>query len=685
MIRDIYLLSNDHTIFERDNFMRRINRFIIVVGILLVPFANICAQTVNITTEDHTVSSCKVRVEGASTDINLPMWYEVFNESGKMIDYGAFAEDVNWFCIVRNLSAGMNKVKVFGAADVTKIESDSVMLYVDVSGEPDIRPRPNPAEIWWGGTANNDQLKDNPGDWEFVKKYADAFFFHTAAWTTDDETIESLISQTKPYGTKFIAELGGYTLTRADWANHQNILWGTNGYLGDIYENTGLVLSEATHDFHPRFPDFAESFPNLNEQEIVDKIVSYWKEYFELNYEDAPYLKHGNTQSPVWWPWKNYKALGGELRSANYIFEIDGREYNFDYFQIMSGLRNMNYEITGHEHWTYYTDFPYYTMTWPADQPYDGAHVREKTYAYEDWLHSVDAKHTFVCNEDPTDVCGNVYEWHQKFAANSFESIKLYQKEFGRADRYLFESWYSCNDTWMPSRVTPEDSPNSYTWLVKQAIMYLKGIKDIDGNLQELQLSKENRGDTVVFSLTNKGDILCLPNLQVIQDENKEDLTRWFDAENNDITTPIMSDSGWVNTSFLKPGKSTIVKCVMTDSDGSLYDGISLEAFWNPQDPTGIVRARGHVVGSISIKESQDEQIQIYPNPGTEVINIVHNIFAVYNIIVTDLNGHILVYEDVDLGNSGNAEIDISSLENGIYILVIKGQNQTFKKKFVKR
>lgn len=664
--------------------MKRINRFIKAFGILFFPFANTLAQNIHITTEDHTVSSCNIRVEGTAENINMPMWYEVFNETGKMVDYGAFPEDVSWFCIVRNLSAGMNKVKVFGGSHATEIVSDSVLLYVDVSGEPVVRPRPNPAEIWWGGTANNDQLKDNPGDWEFVKKYADAFFFHTAAWATDDETIKSLIAQCKPYGTKFIAELGGYTSTSSEGGIHHNNLWGTNGYLGEIYENTGLVLSEVTHDFHPQLPEFAESYPDLNEQEIVDKVVDYWKEYFDLNYEDAPYLKHGNTHSPVWWPWKNYKALGGEIRSTDYIFEIDGREYNFDYFQLMSGLRNMNYETTGSEHWTFYTDFPYYTMIWPIS-PYDGSHIREKVYAYEDWLHSVDAKHTFVCNEDPSSVCGNDFEWHQKFAFNSFESIKLYQREFGRADRYLFESWYSCNGTWMPSRVTPEDSPNTYTWLVKQAIKYLKGVKDIDGNLEELELSKENKGDTVIFSLTNKGDVLCLPNLQVILDESEQDLTRWLDAEDNDITTSITSDSGWVDTSFLKPGKSIIVKCVMNDSDDSLYDGISLEAFWNPQDPSGIVRARDYVVRSVSIKENKDEQIQVFPNPATDVINIVHNIFDIHDIVVTDLMGQIVIYKTADIVHPRNVEIDVSSLQDGIYIVLIKGQNKIFKEKFVKR
>ena len=339
-----------------------------------------CAASVTIDTPSEVLNSTYARVEGTSSGVTLPMWFEVYDESDTMTDFGAFEAGEHWFFITRHLGGGANAIVVYGASGPDAITTGTLVLRVNEADDSPVRPRPFPAEVWWGGTADNAQLKDDPDGWSFVRAHADAFFCHTAAWSDDmNPTMESLVTALRPVGAKFAAKLGGQTATDANWPRWMHEQWGAgaDGWVINRFNETGLILSEMTHDFHPMVKDFAETYPEMNEAQIIELMARYWKEYFTLNYGVFPHLKHANSQSPLGWNWGDFKALGGDLGDDDYVFSLNGADYDFDFADIMAAMREIGDDIPGHDEWAFYSDFPYHAMVWTDDAPYDGAHVRK--------------------------------------------------------------------------------------------------------------------------------------------------------------------------------------------------------------------------------------------------------------------------------------------------------------------
>ncbi|TDW46639.1 putative secreted protein (Por secretion system target) [Flavobacterium sp. 270] len=559
------------------------------------------AQLVQISTPAGVVTNNYIRVEGTSSGVEKPMWYEVFSENGKMIDLGAFKQAPNWFFIARHLAAGTNQIKVYGVNSSNNQASASINLIINTSGEPVVRPRPNPAEIWWGGLGANQQLADFPDQWNMVKKYADGYFFHASAWGTENNGLmQNVIQQSAPFGTKFMAELGGGTGTDAGWLQWQHIAWGAgaDGWIINRYNSTGLILSEITHDFQPNWRDFATAYPTLNEQQCVDLMTTQWIEYYKKDNIVFPHIKHALTQSPVWWGWNNYPSLNPDTEVDH--FTLNGRAYNFNMAMVMENMSAKSKTLPDHKNWAFFSDFPWYTMVWGEDKLTTSGNpgtlgfvAREKQRNYEQWLHDNGNRHIAVCNDDPGgDLMSNPAEWNRQFAAGSMKSIYLQQREGHRPDSFLMESWYfgGTPQRGFPDKVTPESDDNSFTGIAKNAIKYLKGIKDVNGTLETLELSSTPNGNSRTFVLKNTGDVACMPALAAVEEGDEVIVTHWFDSANNDISNFVKSKEGWVYTPLLQPGASISIRCDISQSAGNKK--IMLEAFWNPQDPTGIVRVR---------------------------------------------------------------------------------------------
>jgi len=84
-----------------------------------------------------------------------------------------------------------------------------------------------------------------------------------------------------------------------------------------------------------------------------------------------------------------------------------------------------------------------------------------------------------------------------------------------------------------------------------------------------------------------------------------------------------------------------------------------------------------------SINEMPDNSaIKIYPNPSNGLINIDNETKSVIFIKVYDLIGRELLYSK-QLENTYNPKIDVSFLNNGMYILVIKYASHIFTKKLL--
>ena len=85
------------------------------------------------------------------------------------------------------------------------------------------------------------------------------------------------------------------------------------------------------------------------------------------------------------------------------------------------------------------------------------------------------------------------------------------------------------------------------------------------------------------------------------------------------------------------------------------------------------------IEGADYIGENEETNIAIYPNPANKQINI--EVDADYILTITDLNGRKLTEKNIV---TGNQNIDIGNLNNGIYILKFKKGNRNYYRKVIK-
>lgn len=82
----------------------------------------------------------------------------------------------------------------------------------------------------------------------------------------------------------------------------------------------------------------------------------------------------------------------------------------------------------------------------------------------------------------------------------------------------------------------------------------------------------------------------------------------------------------------------------------------------------------------VSINEVAFEEMNVFPNPANNRLNIVINNPHLYNFQITDLSGKILINEKLNTNS-----IDISALEKGMYFTSLLSENRVVKSyKFIK-
>jgi hypothetical protein len=541
-------------------------------------------------------------------DVNLAttgiVWYEVRwgSPSGAMLDFGAHAASSPWSFTVRHLREGANYVFVFAkSASSGEIVSSQVVLTMDFGANPPVRTRPHPAEIWWGGLSDNTQMT-NYSQWTFVQKFQDGYFFHSYGWnpTLTAWLQSSLAANLRASNTRFWCEPGGdISNPTTGSGTAQADFWG-NWWAAACQAN-GIIWSEFTHDYHmENMQAVCAAHPSWppNDQiawwtgDLGIKSASYpyttgiWRDAFNGYYTTFPHIKVGHTSQPEYWPWDAYPAL--VANSLSFTLS-NGTRFSFDAHDIFASFVNMSAAI-GHPYFALSSDAPWdYFGAW--NNAAAAATMRKKIRVYETYLQSRSARHTLICNVSnaETKPGGNdaqdIY-----YEQSSFSNMTLHQAEGGRADRYLFESWY----LGIPHSVVPETKAGSYCHLALSAIKYLKGIRDLAGSLEPLSLSVVNPGALTTVRLRNDGDVACMPAIMAFETGSSKLTTRYLDSAGIDITARVLSAEGYVHTNKLQPG-ALATFTVRTDTAGAPAGAsktISLEAFWNPQDPTGIVRDR---------------------------------------------------------------------------------------------
>ena len=209
----------------------------------------------DITNGNFTVTSTYTNLGGLiHGSVTAPLWYEVRDQTNRLWDYGSLMPNSSWSITVRHLRGGTNTVTLFAQDTSGNFQSNSVQLAMNLSSKSPARPRPTPAEIWWGGTCH--QSTPNPNGpagtyitysalsqllqtngWDFVKRYQDGFFLHGYVWVNGAARMtnwvqvgQSISAQLAPFNGKFWLEDGW-------WAQTNNMNYGhtsATGQNGDL-------------------------------------------------------------------------------------------------------------------------------------------------------------------------------------------------------------------------------------------------------------------------------------------------------------------------------------------------------------------------------------------------------------------------------------------------------------------
>lgn len=541
-----------------------------------------------------------------------------------------------------------------------------------------------PATLYWGGYQNMNQLVATGANWDFVKQNMDGFLFHGAYWANVAGFPEvpavaaKLAPILKPLNKKNLMELGWpgtYTQFQptADMA-----LKKAQGHVAslDKMKLWGINVDEINIDWHLYlWKPLCITHPDWNVADITAWVTGdfsnytgpatiykpgYFPDYVNTIRKSYPSMTFYAVDSPVWFWWDNYPSLGnsGNNQRFNPLTGFDpvtGADNNipvlvkgqpvsflFNWHGIMDGIIRSTgasgFEGLG-------SDYPYDYTQWY--DPVARESCFQKVLVYEKWFHSVGKKHTLICNTSDGDKLypSDHDQWDKNYHEKSMAAMMNYQKRGGRADRYLFESWYSG-----PYTVVPETKQYSYTNLVRNAIYYLKGIdqkldlqirREFDANfsgINEFQtrpngsqnlLSPKNGGtQTYVIRLLNPGNYACYPMLKALTMK----ATGWnisFYVQNVDITSQITGEEGYTGADLLQPGTVAEIKVVVSENQQVNHDnlGLSVWAFWNPQDPAQTIRDVVSITydGTVGIEDQKlllDPQVSCYPNPVSGILNI---------------------------------------------------------------
>jgi len=537
-----------------------------------------------------------------------PIWYEVRDQTNKMWDFGARLATTPWNITVRHLRAGTNTVTIFAQDGGGNIQSNCEQVVLTLGTNPGVRPRPIPSEIWWGGLATNGNPQmTNYSQWPFVQRFQDGYFFHTAnvgtaAWQ------QSLATNLLPFNTKYWPELGGNCPNpTTNWYQGQLSSWG--GTAANMQAN-GIIWSEFTHDYHmenmkpvcqanPTWPTNDDIAWWTGDLTVADGNYPYtsgiWRDVFNGYYQQFPQIKVGHTSQPEWWPWGSYPAGVSDSALAFTITNSSGQNINFSLnaSNVFSSFMNMAAAI-GHPYFSQQSDTPWnYFGGGGVGTPASEATMRQMIRAYEQYDQSRGGRHTLICNVSDASSAnqGSQTAADLYYESSSLSSMMLHQQEGGRANRYLYESWY-----WnIPYVTVPETQAGSYTHLALSAIKYLKGIMDTNGTPEPLNLGILSTGTTNLLSITNNGDVACLPAITASESGSGYLVARYFNAAGQDVTAAMLNGEGYCHTNMLQPGQSTtftVVFGALSNAAPSSARSVTFEAFWNPQDPTGVVRDR---------------------------------------------------------------------------------------------
>ena len=92
-----------------------------------------------------------------------------------------------------------------------------------------------------------------------------------------------------------------------------------------------------------------------------------------------------------------------------------------------------------------------------------------------------------------------------------------------------------------------------------------------------------------------------------------------------------------------------------------------------------------NVTDPLSINDYNIIQLDVYPNPASEIVNIkLNTLNEVADLEIYNMLGKVVMKKSYDF-NSGNLPLNISELSSGVYILKVSNSDSSSYKRFIKK
>lgn len=465
-----------------------------------------------------------------------------------------------------------------------------------------------PATVYFGAYRRNEPLAEKPDQWRYVQAHADGFLMHFGYWLNNDYnadpvgTGKALGPVLRKNGMKTIVEIGFPSTQPTPQIDDDMGRLTAEKYaakIKDFEAASGMKIDEIECELRLSiFGILAERHPDWSAADIFQQITgkpspagpsavatkAFWPDFIAAMHAGVGDRPIYVGCPPVYVPWKNLYVSG---RNMNYVRKSDRDAANkakpdaaalkFDGPAFWDAI--FKSDVKG-----FLCDSPWFLT---GNEAYAAKGYRKKIVDLTRFTQARGKSLSFIVNASPKkgmtddglalgggEASDRKYEaeWDKRYAEQSMQSLVTYQLAGGRADRYIFESWYDG-----PFAIVPDTQPNTFTNLVRQGIDYLKG----PGQTMAFETKKSAGGESTL-TLTNTGNVACLPAVRVTADGAATKIT----LGDEDVTAEATTPEGVTARKPLSPGESVTL---------IVRGPASLAAMWNPQDPGNVVRARAAV------------------------------------------------------------------------------------------
>jgi len=147
---------------------------------------------------------------------------------------------------------------------------------------------------------------------------------------------------------------------------------------------------------------------------------------------------------------------------------------------------------------------------------------------------------------------------------------------------------------------------------------------------------------------------------------------------NNDIKLQLQNNNVKGDTDDTSTGMNGIM---LGNNDSDLEDDILNEYLDNLGDETNGLPEKEELVLE-RLKNPQDNGVSLYPNPAVNFINVKVEELQNFEIEVYDFIGNMVIAQKVNHIENTEHRVDVSNLQNGVYLMYIVTNTERLIKKF---